>query len=180
MLVVPCGWLLVKWHQVSVKLEAVAAIEKAGGSVGDGDPHGPEWLRKLMGDGWFTEVEEASCGSLTTDADLEHLKGLTQLHELRLANTRITDAGLEHLKGLAQLRWLSLSETRITDAGLQRLKGLGQLRGLGLAHTRITDAGLEHLKWLPKLDQLWLRGTKVTDAAVTKFQRALPRCTIWH
>ena len=45
-----------------------------------------------------------------TDAGLEHLKGLTQLRVLNLANTKVTDAGLEHLKGLTQLRMLYLDE----------------------------------------------------------------------
>ncbi len=36
-----------------------------------------------------------------TDADLVHLKGLTNLRILYLGGTQITDAGLVHLKNLA-------------------------------------------------------------------------------
>ena len=40
----------------------------------------------------------------------------------------MTDAGLVHLKGLTQLQWLDLAETKVTDAGLVHLKGLTQLQ----------------------------------------------------
>src|SRR5262249_32978324 len=38
-----------------------------------------------------------------TDAGLEHLKGLTNLNELRLFGTGVSEVGLEHLKGMTQL-----------------------------------------------------------------------------
>ena len=52
-----------------------------------------------------------------TDADLEHLKGLTGLQYLSLGGTQVTDGGLEHLSGLTALRWLELSDAQVTDAG---------------------------------------------------------------
>ena len=81
-----------------------------------------------------------------TDADLEHLKGLSQLRSLDLSGTQITDAGLEHLSELTQLHVLILWNTAVTDAGLKHLKRLPALRTLGLRGTRITDAGVEHLR----------------------------------
>ena len=59
-----------------------------------------------------------------TDAGLEHLKGLTQLHSLDLGGTKVTDAGLEHLKGLAQLESLELRGTKVTDAAAKVLTKL--------------------------------------------------------
>jgi hypothetical protein len=68
-----------------------------------------------------------------TDADLIHLKGLTDVRLLRL-NTNITDAGLEHLKGMTNLQLLDLrgSNTQyvevkfhsssITDEGVKKLQ----------------------------------------------------------
>ncbi len=137
------------------------------------------------------------------DADLKHLKGLTQLQWLYLSDTKVTDAGLEHLKGLTQLKRLGLSSTKVTDAGLEHLqkltllqvlylpdritdaglvhlKELSQLKELNLYGTSVTDAGLEHLKGLTQLRQLNLRGTKVTDAGVKKLQESLPNCNIHH
>src|SRR4051812_14132173 len=53
-----------------------------------------------------------------TDADLAHLKGLTNLQSLRLLATEVSDAGLLHLKGLANLQTLTLNLTKVGDAGL--------------------------------------------------------------
>jgi len=67
------------------------------------------------------EVEAQRIPGLTlddaTDADLEHLKGLTGLQYLSLGGTQVTDGGLEHLSGLTALRWLELSDAQVTDAG---------------------------------------------------------------
>ena len=132
---IPCGWLLVKWHQERMQREAATAIEKAGGHVAYGKPQGPAWLRRLAGDKWFEHIESVTFGSSATDDDLKHLEGLGQLQQLLLVGTKCTDRGLEHLKELAQLRDLSLEDTRITDAGLEHLQGLSQLQLLSLEGT---------------------------------------------
>ena len=126
-LLVPCCWLLVKWHAVRVQREAVAEIRRVGGKVGYSASQGPKWLRNVMGDGWVNDAVMVSCGDLTTDGDLEHLKGLGQLRELWLDNTKITDAGLKHLEGLAQLDTLAIDNTKISDAGLEYLGGYRDL-----------------------------------------------------
>jgi hypothetical protein len=74
-----------------------------------------------------------------TDADLEALNSLAQLHRLYLQNTTITDAGLEHLRALTELYTLSLNHTKVTDAGLENLKALSKLKTLSLANTRVTN-----------------------------------------
>lgn len=95
-------------------------------------------------------------GTRLTDRELEHLKGLPQLHELEIFSTGVTDAGLENLKGLSQLELLSLNYTQVSDTGLENLSGLSQLR------------------------ELYLYGTKVTAEGVKKLQRALPKCKIYN
>ncbi|MCP4451362.1 MAG: hypothetical protein GY809_07870, partial [Planctomycetes bacterium] len=102
----------------------------------------------------------------TSDADLAHLKALTGLQMLYLAETKITDAGVVHLKGLTELQKLYLSETKITDTGLMHLKGMAELRTLHLANTKITDAGLVHLTGLARLRELELSATAITDAGL--------------
>jgi hypothetical protein len=111
-----------------------------------------------------------------TDANLECLRGLTQLEELYLEGAKITDAGLKHLQGLTHLQVLDLSGTEVGDAGMELLKGLSQLEVLDLSDTKVTDAGLQHLKELTQLRELDLWRTEVTDAAATEFQEALPSC----
>ena len=65
---------------MSRKDVAIAAIKKLGGCVG-----------------W--EASQVSLkGTQVTDADLEHLKGLTSLDDLRVRGTQVTDAGVNELK----------------------------------------------------------------------------------
>jgi Leucine-rich repeat (LRR) protein len=73
------------------------------------------------------------------DADLEALKGMTQIRKLYLQNTAITDEGLANLTGLENLQSLSLNKTKITDDGLKNLAGLTKLHTLSLSNTKVTD-----------------------------------------
>ncbi len=57
-----------------------------------------------------------------TDAELVHLKELTELQTLDLALTKVTDAGLVYLKGLTKLQTLDLNRTKVTDAGVKKLQ----------------------------------------------------------
>ncbi len=95
--------------------EAVAAIIKDGWAVGydydnvkGAEPPGPGWLRFLLGENFFCEVDSVSCTPTTTFSaeGLENLKALPQLHKLYLGRSKITDAELEHLKELSQLERL--------------------------------------------------------------------------
>jgi hypothetical protein len=135
--------------------------------------------------------------SRVTDAGLEHLGGLNELHDLDLAGctgvtdkgldylkgmplqrlilhgVRVTDAGLAKLKDFDQLQTLNLGCTLVTDAGLDRLRGLKHLRNLTLLSTKVTDAGLEKVKDWPQLESLDLTETEVTNAGLEKL-KALP------
>ena len=57
-----------------------------------------------------------------SDADLEHLKSLTNVQSLTLSEIPITNAGLEHLKGLTNLQTLQLIGTQVTDAEVADLQ----------------------------------------------------------
>ncbi len=100
------------------------------------------------------------------DADMERLKGMTQLRSLKLDNTNVTDAGLKHVAGLTQLQTLTLPRTKVTGASLQYLKGLTQLQDLNLVLPEVTDAALVHIKGLTQLRSLNLSSTEVTDAGL--------------
>ena len=103
-----------------------------------------------------------SGGKNITDASLVYFKGLTQLKELDLLDTKITDAGLERLKPLPQLEALNIGNAKITDAGLIQIRGMKHLKRLDLFGTKISDAGLAHLKDLNHLQFLNLLNTKIT------------------
>jgi Leucine-rich repeat (LRR) protein len=188
------SWLAVKMGQARRQKEAVEALLKLGGTVNydyeissegylinGAKLPGPAWLRKIIGDDFYINVNGANFTLMkVTDVDLEYLEAWKQLRNLQLGRTQITDAGLEHLNGLIKLQRLDLSGTQITDAGLEHLKGLKQLQLLNLVNTHITDAGLEHLQGLTQLKYVHLAATQVTDAGVAKLQKALPDCYIVH
>jgi Leucine Rich repeat len=209
---IPCAWLAKKIERKGREREALAAIVKSGGLVQfdyealiGANPPGPAWLRKLLGENFFCDVEYVflsgknfddtalePLSALTklemldlgrsniTDAGLDHLKGLSELSHLILNRTRIDNAGLERLTGLAELRGLELWRTNVSDAGLEYLRGFAHLQALGLKETAVSDAGIVHLKQLRQLQRLDLRGTKVSDAGLRELQKALPTCEIWH
>ena len=152
---IPCSWLAVKLQQAKRQREAVAEIVKANGAVYydwecDKDGHRsiafpwrptPTWWQNLLGDDLFQSVTRVNLPSgQVTDADLEHLKYLSQLEVLLIDNTQVTDAGLENLKGLKHLNRLYLSETKVTDEGIKRLQQ-------ALPNCRIYRLPSERRKW---------------------------------
>ena len=149
---------------------------------------GPEFLRKLLGDGLFQHAESISHGrtlvkaddlsplesiptirsvSLTTcqigDEHLKHLAGLRRLEVLGLHEGQITDQGLANLAHLTELRSLVLSKNQIHGEGLKHLSGLVKLTGLYLYYNPISDDSLASLETLTNLDMLGLSGTNISD-----------------
>ncbi len=192
------GWFV---RNARIQHEAVAAVQRAGGSVAydidwrnegfnpyarpwtpmrllDGKLWGTKWLIDHLGIDYFGSVvtvdlipRRANDAARATDATLALVGQLGRLDHLRLTGTAVTDAGLVHLKGLSGLRGLQLGNTQITDAGLAHLKGLTELHELLLFNTPVTDAGQGHLQALPSLVLLDLAGTKVTDVGVIELER---------
>jgi hypothetical protein len=186
------GWMV---HRAHLQRDAVAAIRRAGGTIGyewevqhgyfvpgsqRARPRAPGWLVDRVGVDYFGSVLFVDLLKRGSDADLVLVGNLSRLESLGLNWTPLTDAGLAYLTGLTRLRELALMQTRITDAGLAHLRGLTSLEDLWLADTRITDAGLAHLTGLTRLRQLWLKGTQVTDAGVGELRRALPNLLIYR
>jgi hypothetical protein len=189
------GWLAAKVERKAADRETVEAIVKAGGRAyydyqqgRDGnviawmlyaEPTGPAWLRKILGENFFSEVDFVWLNGLDfADADLERIKRLTQLEFLSLRRTKVSDGGLAEIRGLAKLRFLDVGETKVTDAGLQYIEDLTQLNELDLTGIKVTDNGLAQLNRLANLKYLYLTGTLVTDAGIEHLQRLLPKCMI--
>ncbi len=104
-------------------------------------------------------------GYAATDADVSWLANATQLHELRLSQTRITDATIKTIANLP-IHELSLARTPITNAGIAILATRFLLEELDLADTRLDDAHAAPLFALPALRMLRLDGTAITDAGL--------------
>ena len=61
--------------------------------------------------------------TLISDEVLKHLKGMSQLQNLKLYKAvDITDKGLEYLEELPNLQLLIISSPSVTAAGIQNLK----------------------------------------------------------
>ncbi len=92
-----------------------------------------EWLRRALGDDFFNSVVDVGFnGMQATDAELEQLKGLSQLEWVDLNGTNVTDAGLDNLRGLSQLQSVELNATQVTDEGVESLHEV--LRKCDIAH----------------------------------------------
>lgn len=168
------SWLAVEMARARRQREAVAAIEKAGGTVSYAfsQPSAPGWIYSSLGHDFFVDVVEVfASGAKFGDSEATYLQELPELTTLRLQWTRVTDSGLDHLKGLTNLTLLDLRGARVTDAGVENLKGLTQLECLHLDSPQVTDLGLEHLKGLTNLTLLDLRGTHITDAGVESLKK---------
>jgi hypothetical protein len=91
-----------------------------------GEPPGPSWVRKLLGENFFSEVEviffDVRTNPALNDAELEKLQDFSELRSLRAPGIKVTDAGLVNLKRMSKLRYLDLSRTSVTDAGVNDLK----------------------------------------------------------
>jgi hypothetical protein len=158
------AWVARKMEQKRDELKTVEDIVESGGQVfydyqilKGGEPPGPDWLRKLLGENFFSEV-------VGVNLDYAHVK--------------INDVWLLKVKRLPRLQWLSLVDTDVTDVGLANLKGMTRLEKLYLGNTQVTDAGLVQLKEFFQLKALYLKETRVTDAGVLELQRELPNCKI--
>jgi len=93
-------WLGIVVNRAREQQEAVKAIEAFGGSVfydwqlqraangskffqRDGEPGGPAWLRKIIGDDFFQTVTTVIFASFPKPTDAEVLKAVPQFQRLR-------------------------------------------------------------------------------------------------
>lgn len=171
---VPAIWIGVEAKHARDVKAAVAFVENLGGNVwydwqedprnpGMPDPRkymsgevpAPKWLRALIGDECFVEIEGVNLGGRrASDDDMRRLANLTKLKYLSLEMTDVTDEGLEHLRGLTSLGTLFID---ITD---------------------VTDAGLECLNDLPELQHIYAPDTKITQRGAEKFRKSKPGCRL--
>jgi len=153
-----------------VRTEAASSLERLG------VPLEPE-VESLIADVINRNPDKGSISygdSSLTDADMEKIRGWTNLRGLSASGSEVGDAGLACVENLTGLVSLKLNGTRVTDAGLVHLSALQHLDFLDLSHTAVTDAGLAHLKGLPSLRTLDLSRTAVTDDGLESLKRSLP------
>ena len=154
---ISCSWLARDMKKAREQREAATGTIDLGGSVrydyelDSGEPRGPAWLRKVLGDDFFNEVTEAD---LNGDAQTAHLSGLSQLQTLSLSFENITDDGLANVRGLPHLRRLGTFTTKITDKGMRYVGELTSLQELSFFGESLSDAGLKYFTGLTALKDL--------------------------
>ncbi len=182
---IPCAWA---GRRIEIKRReraAIAAFEPAAfvgwdylHNVDSADPPGPAWIRSILGDDFFAEVDELWFDQGVGDKVLENLKEFHHLKRLGLVGAKITNDTLRDIQTLSELEELDLSLTSVTDARLEHLDVITGLRELSLRFTAVSDVGLASLTRLSSLKFLDLSYTKVTQAGIKSLQAALPNCEI--
>ena len=178
------GWLGWIVRGARIQREAVAAIQRGGGSVRydwewatfrylpDGrlvqpmpkpgsKPPWPEWLVARLGPDYFGGVKEVVVGPTDPDLVMARVARLGRVASLRIApGAGITDAGLRQIRSLTSLESFSITppaSDRITAAGLEGLEGLTGLRRLFFTdQPPLADSYLARLKGLTSLQELQL------------------------
>ena len=189
-----CVWLGIQVNRVRRQESAVAWVEEAGGRVAygyqrdtkgdwtghwdkggdwawDAEPHGPKWLRELIGDKYFLTVVEVDLrGSKATD--LSPLTDMPDVEWLFARSTNITD--ISPLAHLPNLRYLALTDAPVTD--LSPLQESNSLVSLDINNTRVRD--LSPLARMTNLERLTMYGTPASEEEIAKLRTALPDCKI--
>ncbi len=165
------------WESVvGPQRDAVAAIQKAGGSVAydwewaNGRPAPPgaqppwrSWVVKTFGPDAFGRVVAVnSIGGDADDALMTHIGCLHHLEWLYLNGRILTSTGFAQLENLTALETLVLPNHRFSDDDLAHLAGMTKLKQLALVGPQITDKGLAHLAGMRQMDWLQLHSTNIT------------------
>jgi hypothetical protein len=150
-----CVWLAFKVNAARRQKEAVAAILKAGGSIGydyqtvlvSGHPDWfsvedhklpswPIWLSKMFGKDYLSDIWVASFYNLPrsiSESDFAQLSKLPTLRFMYLTNLKIASSDADRYR-------------RLRDKDLEVLIGLRNLRYLNIIGAEFSAAGIRELK----------------------------------
>ncbi len=189
------GWVA---HRARVQRDAVASINRAGGSVlydwqftdgttagtyqVGGKPWAPRWMVDFLGPDYFGTVILVNLEGCRTAEVMSSVAHLHRLETLILFMTDVTDERMSQLAGLDHLRELNLHDTGLGDAGVRPLEGLPQLQEIALPQF-VTDAGLTRLGRTSVLRKVDLTGAGrcplLTKNGVARLRIARPDLTIY-
>jgi Leucine Rich repeat len=173
------GWIV---NRAKVQHDAVAAIERTGGSVtyqwewkdegpnSSEKPKWPIWVLDHVGPNYLAHIAGANVASGGSDEQLLAVGKLKSLEGLVVHKSSITSAGLAALTRLDELRSLCIFNSQANDSGMEPLSRLARLDNLSLNGTNIGDKGLAHLKSLTNLKVLDLGGTAITDEGLAHLE----------
>lgn len=117
-------------------------------------------------------LESLTLPTGTTDDDLEFLKSLTHLKELRFHNAfDVKGEGLAHLSQLKNLEKLELFYTSISGNHLKHLTDLPKLKHLYAPQVRMDDDGMRQIAQIDSLEELRLDNTRVTNKGLAMINK---------
>ncbi len=162
--------------------------EYAGGKeIPNAKPKGPKWLRGILGDDYFREVNRVFyVDQPLSDATLAPLADLSEIEELRFLTRlfhgkapvdppagleRLTESGLSRLEGLTRLRRLDFHDMELTGSMLRHLNRSTQLEELSIfegdaVEGGISDEGMPPLGAMPRLRVLSLWCHRITGSCL--------------
>ena len=148
------GWFV---NRAKVQLDAVTAIERAGGSVRyewdwmdgqfnpTGKPSWPKWLMDHIGPNYLAHIEAVDLTQGASDEQMFAIGKLKSLEGVVIRKSSITARGLAPLTELADLRNLFIYNCQVSDNGFEHLRKLRQLEELRIQGTKFGEAELAHL-----------------------------------
>jgi hypothetical protein len=184
------GW---KARRASLQRRAVARIQYLRGSVTydwgfnspvTSEPHGPAWLRKILGDEYFQEVVAVTLPVRargtppimpSLDPDGSKVREIAEENRLDIeAEKALRNDDLACLEGLDQIEFLTLGiGTVLKSDGLARLGRLSCLKFLTIAEP-LTDEGVAQISGLTELKSLYA-SFKLSDPSALALVERLPR-----
>lgn len=192
-------WMARQANKAREQREAVEAVKNYGGWVqydyefvngtltAGRQPRAPAWLRRLLGDEFFQDVEQVNLvydystgkrrdivNHAPADDVLAKVARLTGLRVLLLRRTQATDEGLKQIGRISSLEELFIWDGQnVSDAGVAYLENLKNLKNIHLSKSKITDDSLRVLARLPRIENLSLQQNHFSDGGLA-YLRATP------
>ena len=149
--------LRLKLNRVEEQQKALAAVKDVGGRfyfthqeqgqvVGAPSP-GPQWLKSVIGEDAFSEVDSLFLNGINPTPDLcSAIAKLTTTREVYWCWAKLTDDQLRMMNGLTRLERLHLEATQVSDQSVDVLSRFTNLKSLDLWRTRFSAAGIAKLR----------------------------------
>jgi hypothetical protein len=184
-----------KANQISEQRRIIATIKDIGGLVyythenpvlymkngKPDDPPGPAWIRRILGDDFFAEVEEVSlqpAWESTTNETVALVAQLPTVRWVQINSSVVDDNGLKPLRTLTRLTSVDIKSPMVTDKGVEELSRIPTLSSLELGCPRITGASLPCIKRMTGLRRLTICGVNFSEAERKVWYREMPQVGI--
>lgn len=134
-------------------------------------------LGRLSGCQHLRQISLAFCYRLN-GADLEWLKAIPNLSDLRLRESDLTPQSVQQLAALPALRTIRIANDEFTDDSIALLAEITQLETLDLSWNSLESADLSPLTRLKSLRSLSLLGAEVSEKQLAELRSKLKDCEI--